>query len=145
MNLTMSEPAPAFDETDWGNIPLLTYLDYESWKETMTLLLEAMDAYEIITGEEPEPPPIDIDYHEWKIRAAEGKTTIRLSCSPAIQFFLEGLRSPGAMWTMLQAHLENSGTPVGRTTIQRKFRACSLQKDKHLENTVHYFVTTVSS
>jgi hypothetical protein len=33
----------------------------------MTLILKAMDAYDILTGEEPEPPQIDIDYNEWKI------------------------------------------------------------------------------
>jgi hypothetical protein len=93
----MSESAPAFNKTEWGNIPLLTYLNYETWKETMTLVLEAVDAYDIVTGEEPEPPPIDIDHHEWKIRAAKAKTTIHLSCSPAIQFLLKGLRSPGVM------------------------------------------------
>jgi hypothetical protein len=96
-NLTMSEPAPAFNKTEWGNIPLLTYLNYETWKETMTLVLEAMDAYHIITSKEPEPPQIAIDYHEWKIRAAKAKTMIHLSCSPAIQFLLKGLISPGAM------------------------------------------------
>jgi hypothetical protein len=126
------EPAPAFNKTEWANIPLLTYLNYETWKETMTLVLEAMDGYNIVTGEEPEPPQIDIDYHEWKIRAAKAKTMIHLSCSPAIQFLLKGLRSPGAMWTTLLARLENTGTHVGRTTIQRKFRACHLQKDQTL-------------
>jgi len=98
----------------------------------MTLVLEAMDAYDIVTSEEPEPPQNDIDYHDWKIRAAKAKTTIHLSCSPAIQFLLKGLRSPGAMWTTLLARLENTGTHVGRTTIQRKFRACRLQKDQTL-------------
>jgi len=91
-----------------------------------------MDAYDIVTGEEPEPPQIDIDYHEWKIRAAKAKTTIHLSCSPAIQFLFKGLRSPGAMWTTLLAHLEITGTHVGRTAIQRKFRACRLQKNQTL-------------
>jgi len=102
----------------------------------MTLVLEAMDAYDIVTGEEPEPPPIDIDHHEWKIRAAKAKTTIHLSCSPAIQFLLKGLRSPGVMWTTLQVRLEDTGTHVGRTTIQRKFRSCRLQKDQTL---IEYF------
>jgi len=98
----------------------------------MTLVLEAMDGYDIVTGEVPEPPPIDIDYHEWKIQAAKAKTTIHLSCSPAIQFLLKGLRSPGAMWTTLLARLENTATHVGRTNIQCKFRACRLQKDQTL-------------
>jgi len=111
--MSAPEPAPAFNKTEWGNIPLLTYLDYEPWEETMTLVLGAMDAYYIVTGEEPEPPQINIYYHDWKIRAAKTKTTIHLSCSPAIQFLLEGLRSPGAMWTTLLARLENTGTHIG--------------------------------
>jgi hypothetical protein len=123
-------PASAFNKTEWGNIPLLTYLNYKTWKETMTLVWEAMDAYDIVTGEEPEPPQIDIDYREWKIRATKAKTMIHLSCSPAIQFLLKGLRSPGAMWTTLLARLENTSTHIGRTTIQHKFRACRLQKDQ---------------
>jgi len=95
----------------------------------MTLVLEAMDAYDIVTGEGPEPPPIDIDYHEWKIWAVKAKTTIYLAFSPAIQFLLKDVTSPGAMWTMLQERLENTGTDIGRTTIQCKFRACRLQND----------------
>ena len=68
-NLTMSarEPALAFIKTKWGNISLLTYLSYETWKETISLILEAMDAYDIVTSEEPEPPPIYSEYYDWKI------------------------------------------------------------------------------
>jgi len=40
----MSKPTPGFNWTEWGNIPLLIYLNYETWKETMTLVLEAIDA-----------------------------------------------------------------------------------------------------
>jgi len=98
----------------------------------MTLVLEAKNAYDIVTGEEPEPEQIDIHYQEWKIRAAEAKTTIHLSCSPAVQFLLRGLRSSGVMWTTLLARLENPGTHIGRTTIQCKSRACRLQNDQSL-------------
>jgi len=132
--MSAPEPAPAFNNTEWGNISLLTYRNYETWKETMTLILEAMDAYNIVTSEEPEPPQIDIDYHHWNIRAANAKTTIHLSCSPTIQFLHKGLRSPEAMRTTLLARLENTGTHVGRATIQPKFRACHLQKDQTLRD-----------
>jgi len=86
-----TEPAPAFNKTEWGNIPLLTYLNYEIWKETMTIVLEAMDAYDIVTGQKHEQPQIDIDYHNWKLQAAKPKAKIHFSCSPAIQFVLKGL------------------------------------------------------
>jgi len=64
-NLTMYKPAPAFNNIEWGNIPPLTYLPYKTWKETMTLVLQAMDTYNIINSKEPEKPLIDIDYDEW--------------------------------------------------------------------------------
>jgi len=38
----MSEPAPTFNKTEWCNIPLLTYLNYEIWNETMTLVQEVL-------------------------------------------------------------------------------------------------------
>jgi len=125
-----SKPASAINNTECGIIPLLTYLQYETSKETMTLVPDAMDAYNIITGEEPEAPPIDIDYHDGKIEAAKAKTTIHLSCCPVIQFLLKGLRSPGAIGTTLRARLDNSRTDICRSTIQRQFRACRLLKDQ---------------
>lgn len=128
----MSEPPPAFDKTEWANILLLTYLNYETWNETMTLDLEAMDAYDIGTGGQPEPPQTDIDYYKWKIQAAKSTTMIHLSCSPAIYFLLKSFRFPGAMWTTLVACLKNAVNHIGRTTIQPKFRACRLQKDQTL-------------
>jgi len=63
----MYKPAPAFNNTEWGNIPPLTYLPYKTWKESMTLVLQAMDTYNIITSKEHEKPLIDIDYDEWII------------------------------------------------------------------------------
>jgi len=65
--MSAPEPAPAFNKTEWGNIPLLPYHKYEPWKATMTLVLGAMKAYDIVTSEEPEKPQINIDYHNWKI------------------------------------------------------------------------------
>jgi hypothetical protein len=62
--MSAPEPAPTFNKTEWGHIPLLTYLNYATWEETMTHVLEAMDTYNIVTGKEPEPPQIDIDYHD---------------------------------------------------------------------------------
>jgi len=108
--MSAPEPSHAFNNTEWGDIPLLTYINSDTWNETMTLVLKAMDAYNIVTSGEAEPPQIDIDYHKWKIPAAKAKTTIHLSCSPAIQFLLKGLKSPAVMWTTPLARLENTGT-----------------------------------
>jgi len=128
--MSAPEPDPGFNKTKCGYIALLTYLNYETWKETTTLVLEAMDTYNIITREESELPPIDINYHECKNRVSKAKSKIYHSCSPNIPFLLKGLRSPKAMWSSLQVPLESSGTHIIRTTIQCKFQACHLQEDQ---------------
>jgi hypothetical protein len=51
----------------------------------MILILSAMRAYAIVTGEDPEPQPLDFDhddnYDDWKAKEAEAASIIRLSCS----------------------------------------------------------------
>ena len=56
----------SFNKTEYGNILLLTYLNYEAWKDTMFHVLRALDADNIITGEEEEPMPIDLYYKDYK-------------------------------------------------------------------------------
>jgi len=74
----MSQPAASFNKTKWGNIPLVTYLNYKPGKEAMTLILKAMDTYEIVTSDELESLPLDIDCHELKTQATTAKTMIHL-------------------------------------------------------------------
>ncbi|KAF8241481.1 hypothetical protein K440DRAFT_642243 [Wilcoxina mikolae CBS 423.85] len=52
---TPTSNLPNHNKTQWGNVPLLTHLNYDLWVETMILILEAMGAYNIVTGEEPKP------------------------------------------------------------------------------------------
>ena len=86
---------PAFNKTQYGNIPLLTYINYEAWKDTMFYVLCAVDADNIITGEEEEPAPIDLDYRDYKKRASKAASIISLSCSPEIRPYLKGLQKIG--------------------------------------------------
>ena len=81
---------PAFNKTQYGNIPLLTYINYEARKDTMFHVLCAVDADNIITGEEAEPAPIDLDYRDYKKRASKAASIISLSCSPDIRPYLKG-------------------------------------------------------
>jgi hypothetical protein len=87
----MSKSAPAHNKTELGNFPLLTNFNHVTWKETMTLVIEVMDAYYIITREESEPPQIDIDYYGLEIQDTRAKTTTYLSCTRTIQFRLKSL------------------------------------------------------
>ncbi|KAF8246043.1 hypothetical protein K440DRAFT_645406 [Wilcoxina mikolae CBS 423.85] len=133
----MSTPTsnlPNYNKTQWGNIPLLTHLNYDSWVETMILVLEAMGAYNIVTGEEPEPQALDIDYTNWKAREAQATTSILLSCSLDVRTYLKGVRSPQMMWHTLQERLDNTTTIIGRTTLLRKFHATRPLKDQPLQD-----------
>ncbi|KAF8246984.1 hypothetical protein K440DRAFT_644303 [Wilcoxina mikolae CBS 423.85] len=98
---TQNSNLPNYNKTKWGNIPLLTHLNYDSWMETMTLVLEAMRAYSIITRE-PQPQVLDIDYADWKTHEVQAATTILLFCSLDVRVYLKGLRSPHEMWHTLQ-------------------------------------------
>ena len=83
-----SEPA-AFNMTRWGDMPKPTHTNYDEWKDDMILILSAMGAYAIVTGEDSELQPLDFyhddNYDDWKAKEAEAASIIRLSCSPEIQ------------------------------------------------------------
>ena len=73
----------------WGDIPKLTHANYDKWKDDMILILSAMGAYAIVTGDDPEPQPHhfnhDDNYDDWKAKEAEAASMIRLSCSPEVR------------------------------------------------------------
>jgi len=61
----------------------------------MILILSAMKAYAIVTGEDPEPQPLDFDhddnYDDWKAKEAEAASIIRLSSSSEVRRFVKGI------------------------------------------------------
>jgi len=59
----MTSSKAAFNKTRWGDIPKLTHTNYDKWKDDMILILPAMRAYAIITGEDPELQPLDFDHN----------------------------------------------------------------------------------
>jgi len=85
----MTSSEPAFNKTRWGDIPKLTHDNYDEWKDDMILILSAMKAYAIVTGEDPELQPLDFDhddnYDDWKAKEAEAASMIRLSCSSEVR------------------------------------------------------------
>ena len=107
----MSSPeistTPAFNKTKYGNIPLLTYINYEARKDTMFHVLCAVDADDIITGGEKEPAPIDLDYKDYKKRASKAASIISLSCSPESGHTSKAYR-----------HLGKCGRPYRRDSTQ---------------------------
>ncbi|KAI5856597.1 hypothetical protein BZA05DRAFT_416252 [Tricharina praecox] len=73
----------------WGTINKLTELNYPKWKNDLSLVLTAMDALEIVAGEEEEQPPAgnsvaaraaQVNYRK---RQANDAKAMRFSCSDA--------------------------------------------------------------
>jgi len=54
MSSSITSSEPAFNKTRWGDIPKLTHANYDEWKDDMILILSAMKAYAIVTGDDPE-------------------------------------------------------------------------------------------
>jgi hypothetical protein len=93
----MSSSEPAFNKTTWGEMPKLTHANYDAWKVDMMPILSAMRAYAIVTGDDPEPQPIDFDhddnYDDLKDKEAEAASVIKLSCSPDVLHIVKGMRN----------------------------------------------------
>jgi hypothetical protein len=84
----------------------------------MILILSAMRAYAIITGEDPEPQPVEVDhddnYDDWKAKEAEAASIIRLSCSPEVWGSVKGIRNPHEMCNTLETSLDTARSCIGR-------------------------------
>jgi hypothetical protein len=124
----MTSSETAFNKTRWGDIPKLTYVNYDEWKDDMILIRSAMRAYGIVTGDDREQQPLvfdhDDNYDDWKAKEAEAASTIRLSCSPEVRHIVKGMRNPLELWNTLQTCLDTTGSYIGRQDILRQFRAC---------------------
>ena len=133
----MTSSEPTFNKTRWGNIPKLTHDNYDEWKDDMILILSAMKAYPIVTGEDPEPQPLEIDhddnYDDWKAKEAKAASMIRLYCSPEVRHIVKGIRNPHEMWNTLATSLDTAGSYIGRQDILRQFRACRPEEDEPLK------------
>jgi hypothetical protein len=103
----------------------------------MILILSAMKAYAILTGDDPEQQPLDFDhddkYDDWKAKEAEAASMIRLSCSPEVRRIIKGMRIPLEMWNTLETSLDTAGSYIGRQDILRQFRACRPKEDEPLK------------
>ena len=103
----------------------------------MILILSAMRAYPIVTGEDPELQPVDFDhddnYDDWKAKQVEAASMIRLSCYPEVRCIVKGIRNPHKMWNTPETSLDTAGSYIGRQDIVRQFRACQPKEDEPLK------------
>ena len=97
-----------------------------------------MRVYAIITRDDPEPQPLDLDhndnYDDWKAKEAETTSRIRLSCSPEVWSIVKGIRNPHEMWNVLETSLDTTGSYIRREDILRQFCACRPEEDEPLKS-----------
>jgi len=136
-DLTTTSSETSFNKTRWGNIRKFIHTNYDEWKDDMILILSAMRAYAIVTGEDPEPQQLDFhhddNYDHSKAKEAEAASIIRLSCSPEVQRIVKGIRNPHEMWNTLETSLDTAGSYIGRQDILRQFRVCQPKEDEPLK------------
>ena len=111
---------PALNKTKYGDIPLLTSINYNSWQRTVLRVLQEIDADEIISGEDDVTQPLDIDYKKRSTMAAK---IISLPCSPDVKSYFDRLTAPMYMWETLKTRLDTSAIRSGRTTLLRHFHS----------------------
>jgi len=133
----MSSSEPAVNKSRWGNIPKLTCTNDDEWKDDMILVLSALRAYAIVTGDDPELQPLDFDhddnYNDWKAKEAEAASMVRLSCLSEERRIVNGIRNPREMWNTRQTSLDTARSYIGRKDILRQFRACPPKEDELLK------------
>jgi len=138
MSFLITFPEPAFNKTEWGDIPKFTHTNYDEWKDDMILILSAMKVYAIVTGDNPEPQPHNFDhddnYHDWKAKEAEVAYIIRLSYSPEVRRIVKGIRNPHEIWNILETSLDTAGSySICRQDILCQFCACRPKEDEPLK------------
>jgi len=109
---------PAVNKHRWRNIPKLAHTDHDEWEVDMILILLAMGAYAIITGEDPDLRLLDINhdnnYDTWKAQKTETASMIRLSCSSETRRIVKCIRNPQEMWNKLEMSPDTARSYYGR-------------------------------
>jgi hypothetical protein len=137
MSFSITASEPAFNLTRWGNIPKLTHVNYDEWKDGMIFILSAMRAYAIVTRDDPGSQPLDLDhndnYDDGKAKEAEAARMIRFSCSHEVRGIVMGMGHSLEMWNTLETSLDTAGSYISRLDILYQFHACQPKEDKPLK------------
>jgi len=122
-------------KTEYGNIPKLTENNYLMRREKVGRVMMGADAYEIMTGEDPEPEGNTgeggTELRNWQKRRNDAQAIINRGCSDEILPHIKNTVDPAEMWDILHDRFDSTLSNLGRTQILRKFHACPA-KDKKL-------------
>jgi hypothetical protein len=109
-----------------GSFEKLNKLNYGSWKDNISSVLESLDALNIVLGEEEAPPALlttagRLTSKLYRTRHAQAVSIIRFSVNDEIQQRLRGIANPVEMWKSLQKEYDLAVSEAGRTKIAREF------------------------
>jgi len=124
---TNDQTTSPFYTSKYGSIKKLTDTNYAVWKGDVTVILEAMNALDIVIGEEEEPPAGNTvaartAIADYRKRRALATSAIRFSCTEIVAIYINGLSNPREMWETLNQRLDTTTSYIGRTTIVTKFQ-----------------------
>ena len=126
-----------------GEIPLLMESNYHVWKNAVTIHLEAIRAYNHITGHAILPSNAanlskageqSTAVHTGEVQEArdsyyqveaKAKGVILGSTSPAFQLYLTGMTTAKEMWDTLRERLDKASSINGRLALRCQFLTLS--------------------
>jgi len=94
------------------------------------------DAYEIMTGEEPEPEGNTREGHtellNWRKQRINAQSIIYMRCSDQILPHIKHTLDRAETWDILHDRFDNTLSILGRTQILLKFHGCHPTKDEKM-------------
>jgi hypothetical protein len=110
-----------------GEFDKLTTINYPQWSSIIEFCLTSINAWDIVQGNEVRPPAGNTAAAraataDFTKRYGEAAGAIRLSCSSDVAPYLQGVRDPQTMWTILHDQFNHARHTLGRTTILTDFQ-----------------------
>jgi hypothetical protein len=110
-----------------GEFDRLTTINYPQWSSIIEFCLTSINAWDIVQGNEVRPPAGNTAAAraataDFTKRYGEAAGAIRLSCSSNVAPYLQGVRDPQTMWTILHNQFNHARHTLGRTTILTEFQ-----------------------
>jgi len=110
----------------YGSFEKLNKLNYRAWESKVTIVLQSLKAYKIVTREEQAPPngntaAARAATADFEARYAQAMTIIGFSVAEELDSRLIGIKDPATMWEILKRDLDGTTSQAGRTRLAKEF------------------------
>jgi hypothetical protein len=116
----------------YGEVERLTYTNYERWNAAIQFPLMAIDAWDIISGEEVQSRKGTDELEYYKKRSIKALGIIFNSCSEDIKQSIKRIWGPIIMWENLRSCYNTGTTSIRRLTLKRKFSQTKPQSNESI-------------